>query len=259
MNHELDNKLQSGYTLDLGSLIEKSFETFKKTFLISGAGLVIIGIIGFILYVALAAILFGFTDIMGTLTQMSLHANETNVLIGTALFSMLSSAIVAPVTAGFINMNRLVQKGESISITNIFEFYNSKYTKDLIICYAIIGLLAGVVNAGFTLINLSWIGLLFQGILACATIFSITLIIYSDQNFGDAFSKSISLFVKQPFIIILALLIAYIIGLLGFIGICIGVIFTMPYVYSMYYTIYEQTIGFHKPFSAIDEIGTVEE
>ena len=95
--------------------------------------------------------------------------------------------------------------------------------------------------------------------MACATIFSIPLIIYNDQKFGDAISKSITLFSKQPFTIIIAVIIAYLIAILGFIGLCIGVIFTMPYIYSMYYTIYDEAIGFEKPFSAIDEIGTIEE
>jgi hypothetical protein len=41
---------------------------------------------------------------------------------------------------------------------------------------------------------------------------------------------------------------------LGIFVLCIGIIFTIPYLYSMYYAIYEQTIGF-KEASPIDEIG----
>ncbi len=259
INRELDKKLQSGYALNLGSLIEKSFEPFKKTFLISAVGFIILGLVILSLYAALLGMLFGFSDIMGTFTDLAVHATDTNVLIGTAIFSTVVSAIVAPVTAGFINVNHIVKRGESMSLGNIFEFYGNKYTKDIIVCYAIIGLLNGVLTAGFTVLGFSWIASVFQGILACATIFSIPLIIYNDQKFGDAISKSITLFSKQPFTIIIAVIIAYLIAILGFIGLCIGVIFTMPYIYSMYYTIYDEAIGFEKPFSAIDEIGTIEE
>lgn len=259
MRQELDKKIQNGYSLDLGSLIDKSFEPFKKTFLISGIGIFIIGLFILALYFLLAIVLFGFTDFIGTLTKMSLNANQTNVLVGTAIFTAISSAIFAPLTAGFINVNRLAVKGDAITIGNLFEFYNSKFTKDILICYAIIGLINGVVNAGCGMINLSFIGFIFQGVFACATVFSIPIIIYSDQQFGDAISKSIALFLKQPFIIVIALLVAYLIAMVGFIGICIGAIFTIPYIYSMYYTIYDQTIGFEKSISPIDEIGKIEE
>ena len=45
MKNRIDNKVQNGYSLDLGKIIENSFETFKKTFLISGVAFIIIGIV----------------------------------------------------------------------------------------------------------------------------------------------------------------------------------------------------------------------
>ena len=41
MKNRIDNKVQNGYSLDLGKIIENSFETFKKTFLISGVALLL--------------------------------------------------------------------------------------------------------------------------------------------------------------------------------------------------------------------------
>jgi hypothetical protein len=62
------------------------------------------------------------------------------------------------------------------------------------------------------------------------------------------------LFIKKPFIIAIALLIAGIGMFLGIFALCIGIIFTVPYLYSMYYAIYAQSVGFQNT-SPIDEIG----
>jgi hypothetical protein len=52
--------------------------------------------------------------------------------------------------------------------------------------------------------------------------------------------------------------VAFLVGALGsFVGLialCIGIIFTLPYYFSIVYAIYDQAIGF-KEISVIDEIG----
>ena len=45
MKDRIDQKVQNGYSLDLGKIIENSFETYKKTFLISGVAIILIGIV----------------------------------------------------------------------------------------------------------------------------------------------------------------------------------------------------------------------
>ena len=67
-------------------------------------------------------------------------------------------------------------------------------------------------------------------------LFTIPLIIYGEQNYLDAITKSAQLFIKQPFIIIIALLIAFIGMLLGifcasesFLPFHIYILCTMPF------------------------------
>ena len=86
------------------------------------------------------------------------------------------------------------------------------------------------------------------------TVFTVPLIIYGEQNYLEAITKSAQLFFKQPFIIIIALIIAAIGMLLGIFVLCIGILFTLPFIYSMYYAIYAQSVGF-KEALPIDESG----
>ena len=79
-----------------------------------------------------------------------------------------------------------------------------------------------------------------------ATIFTLPLIIYGKLSYTEALSKSIQLYAKQPLIILVAMLIAVIGMLLGIFILCIGIIFTVPYLYAMHYALYAQTIGFAK-------------
>jgi hypothetical protein len=42
----------------------------------------------------------------------------------------------------------------------------------------------------------------------------------------------------------MALILAAIISFTGFFGFCIGIFFTLPYLYCMHYAIYKQSVGF---------------
>jgi predicted ferric reductase len=54
------------------------------------------------------------------------------------------------------------------------------------------------------------------------------------------------LYAKQPLLILVAMLIAVIGMLLGIFILCIGIIFTVPYLYAMHYTLYAQAVGFEE-------------
>ncbi|MNY30098.1 hypothetical protein D3C86_1641840 [compost metagenome] len=59
---------------------------------------------------------------------------------------------------------------------------------------------------------------------------------------------------KQPLIIALLFIVAGIGSAIGFIGCCIGVVFTIPVTYSVKYAIYSAIIKIERPDS-IDSIG----
>lgn len=254
MKKIIEQKVRNGYSLDLGKLIDESFATFKKTFLIAGLGMLIISVVMVILYLGILGAFFGFSNFTETMTSIETMTNNTSFIIGNAIVTMFFSALFAPITAGFIHLNHLANTNQEVQIGTIFDFYKAPFFNQIFISYLVIGVTTAVITAGFSLLGYEIINSIIQIIIALFTVFTIPLIIYGEQNYLDAITKSTKLFFKQPFIIIIALLIAAIGMLLGIFALCIGIIFTVPYLYSMYYAIYNQSVGFQNS-SPIDEIG----
>ena len=254
MKNRIDNKVQNGYSLDLGKIIENSFETFKKTFLISGVAFIIIGIVGLILYAGYFGMLYGFSNFTDTMTQIQMDALDANTQIINTIVGSVFAALFAPITAGFLYVNHLANTNKEFGLSTFFYFYKSPKLKDIILNQLIITLAANSVATFLMISNYQIIGMLIQILVPLFTVFSIPLILFGEQNYMDAIIKSAKLFIKQPLILIVALIIAGIGSMVGIIALCIGIFFTLPYYFSVIYAAYENGIGIEET-SPIDEIG----
>jgi len=254
MRENIDIKVQNGYTLDLGKIIENSFETYKKTFLISGVAIMLIGIVAIILYAGYFGILYGFGNFAETMTQIESNALDITTQIINTIIGSVFAALFAPISAGFLYVNHLAKTNKEFGLSTFFDFYKSNKLKDIIINQLIITLTVNSIATFFIVSNHQTIGLLIQILIPLFTIFSTPLIIFGDQNYMDAIIKSAKLFVKQPLIIIVVLLIGAIGSMVGFIALCIGIFFTLPYYFSIVYATYENGFGCIET-SPIDEIG----
>lgn len=244
MNKKIEKKIQDGYQLEVGELIDNSFALFKKNFLTAGLGVILLVLISLIIYGTIFAIIWRNTDFNQMLSNFENLAKDPSFLMWNILLSTIITGLIAPTTAGFIHINYLTKNNQPYSVETIFEFYTSKSFKDLFVASAIIGGTTASISALLTLNGLEFLNFIFQAGISCFTIFTIPLIIYENQNFSDALSKSLSLFLKQPLAIILGLFVAMIGAILGILIICIGVFFTLPLIYSMYFSIYDKAIGF---------------
>ena len=138
MKDRIDQKVQNGYSLDLGKIIENSFETYKKTFLISGVAIILIGIVAIILYAGYFGILYGFGNFAETMTQIEANALNTTTQIINGIVGALFGALFAPILAGFIYVNHLAKTNKEFGISTFFDFYKSPALKDIIISQVII-------------------------------------------------------------------------------------------------------------------------
>ena len=82
------------------------------------------------------------------------------------------------------------------------------------------------------------------------TFLVIPLIIFGNLKVAEAIKGSIIIVSKQFFILLGLIIVAVIMAILGLIGFCIGIFFTIPFIYSMYYTIYKDSIGFDEEAEA---------
>lgn len=258
MEFKIKEKIEKGYSLDLGKLIEDCFEIYKKTFLIAGLGYILMGIVIAILYFSIFMIFMGASDITEWAVKIENMQFQSNYLIGSVILTVVFTALIAPLNAGFLKLCLLAKKNQELNLGVIFEYYNSKYVKDIIIGSVIISFITVTLSTLFQRFEIPALGFVIQVIVPFFTVLFIPLVIFANQNYGEALQNSVKLVVKKPFHIALALIIALIGMFLGLIALCIGMFFTIPIYTAMIFSIYDNVVGFEEN-SVIDEIGQIEE
>lgn len=265
MDFKIKEKIRNGYSLDLGKLIEDCFEIYKKTFLISGLGFIVVTICSLLLYGFLALIFVGVTNLSDWVVKMESMQQNIGFVIGNFVVTIAFSALIAPLNAGFLKLCFLAKRNQEQNLGVIFEYYKSKFLKDIIIGSVIIAVTSMIVSTVFQFIPLSVagffvkiLGFFIQMAILVFTILFTPLVIFANKNYAEAIEDSVKLVAKKPFHIILALLIAAICASLGVIGICIGLFFTLPIYIAMIFSIYDNVVGIEE-YNVLDEIGQLEE
>lgn len=234
----------NGYQLDFANVFNLAFENYKKIAVYAGlmifVFLVLIGILtaGIIIYT------FGISG----MNQQFLENLKNENFTGISLLIYIVSAIVftcllSPFPAGLIKMAHCAEKDEEFHVSTVFEYYKAPYFKELVISTLTISILSSILSSLFDYSGIKFIGTLLSMILSFFTFLTIPLIIFGNLKAIDAIKSSAIIIAKQPLVILGLIIVAIIASMVGFIGCCIGVFFTIPFMYSMYYSIYISIIG----------------
>ncbi len=247
-----ETKFNQNTTPDIGRIIDESFSIFKKTVWISGVGIFLMCL--FILPITFI-ILFKAMDIssLDEFVKMSPDlAEDINYMLINAAVGIPIAGFSAVLTAGFYKINHLAKHDKEFGLNNLFDYFKSPYFMNLFLAGALTALYSDVL--GLSLIYLKIPGAtLIQLFITLLFILSIPLIIFENQTTLQAMSNSSRLAMKHPFTIILCLVFGLIIAMLGIFAICIGIFFTISYIYTINYTLYNQIIPIDKEKS-IDEM-----
>ena len=258
---EIEAICAKGYQLDFGTVFESAFENYKKIALYAGlmllvSSFIVIFLIGFgvIAYIGVDHI-EEFRDEM--LRYSELEVKPLNIFIPLTAFSLLISAILHPFYSGFLKMADCGEKGKEFNFSTMFSYYKSPYLFSIFIYVIIIGFINNGLLIILQTVGLNFVGALLNLIISLLSYLTIPLIVFGNLNFLDAIKSSVLLALKQP-LIILGLLIVSIIGsVIGIFGLCFGIFFTLPFMFSMQYVIYKNIIGIDES-SEIDEISGTE-
>lgn len=237
---------KNGYKLSFDSVFNLAFKNYKKIVLYAGLLFFVFAVLMAIIVSTVLIYKFGINQINEILKPENLNPDHltgnsrTAFLVGSIIFAV----ILSPFMAGFIKMAYCAERDEEFHVSTIFEYYKGSYLKELVFAT----LLISIVNTGLPFLldqpefqiamNLVSYTIIFL------TFLTIPLIIFSDLKAIDAIKTSIILFFKQPFILFGLILFGYVLSVLGFLIFYIGIFFTLPFLYSMYYAIYSEIIGF---------------
>jgi uncharacterized membrane protein len=242
-NEKIERIKQEGYQIDFGTLFNDAFENYKKIALNGGIAffliLIFFGIIGFVsFFMAMGSENFA-ESLAGFRVENFSGTGAALYIVGTILFS----GLVCPFMAGIIKMAHCAAKKEEVSIGSVFEYYQNVYFGRLFIATVLITLFSNSFSVISELVGYQWLGILVSCIISFLTFLSIPLIIFGDLKPIDAIKGSIIIVSKQPFILLGLLIVSVLFCAIGIIALCVGIFFTMPFLYSMYYCIYDAIIG----------------
>ena len=234
-----------GYNLDFGNVFNHTFENYKKIALYAGLMIFVLFVILTIAGAGALLAAFGSPAILEFFKPENLRLEDLGLttLLTISGVSIIVGALLSPVTAGLIKMAHCAEKDEEFHVSTMFEFYTAPYFKELFLATFIVSLVSGLLSTAINYFQIPIIGFVITVVVSLFTIMMIPLIIFGKLKAFEAIETSIMLVSKQPLVLLGLIVVGSIASMVGFIGCCIGVLFTIPFMYSLYYAIYTEIIG----------------
>lgn len=260
MNNYKEPQKNNNYSneLDFGIILEKAFNNYKKIVGIAGVSILLLVIIYFALVFGLIATAFGFVGFNEAVTNFKITDYSVTIILGYLLFMAVFSGISANFTAGFYQMAYAANSNKQYEIGTLFYYFKTKYFKELFLSGVIIAVITGCLTLLFQYLEMELIGAIVTYTITFFTMLTIPIIIFSNSKAIDAISLSLKLIANNFLIILGLVIVAFILSMLGLIGLCIGIFFTLPLMYSTIFCIYNEILPIRET-NVIDEIGTTEE
>lgn len=235
----------NGYPLDFGNVFEHAFQNYKKIALYAGLMLIVFSIL-FGILAAIGLFLMVDIDTFGKDLKPEMFEPQNfsvSFLIKYIIGIVVFTALLSPFTAGFLKMADCGEKGNAFNVSTIFTYYKAPFFKEIVLATLLITIITSGSSIFLDYYGYKFLGLLISLPLSFLTFMTIPLIVFGKLNAFDAIKSSAILVMKQPFILLALVIVAFIASMVGLIGCCIGVIFTIPFMYSMHYCIYNAIIG----------------
>ncbi|MFE3848686.1 hypothetical protein ACFX5D_12000 [Flavobacterium sp. LB3P45] len=234
----------NGYQIDFGNVFNHAFENYKKIALYAGLMIFVFAIVLGFLAGGIVISTFGISALNQKMLEDLRIENFTGLHLAMYLIlGILFNCLLVPFLAGLIKMAHSAEKDEEFHVSTVFQYYKNPYFQELLIATFIITIFSTGLSEMFKLVGIEIIGVLFSAVISFFTFLTIPLIIFGNLKAIDALKSSMIIVSKQPLVLLGLIIVSGIASLVGFIGCCIGIFFTIPFMYSMYYAIYISIIG----------------
>ena len=234
-----------GYSIDFGKIFNDAFENYKKIALYAGLMIFVFFVLLTIAGAGALVATVGSPAILDFFKPENLKVENLGVttLLTISGVSIVVGSLLSPITAGLIKMAHCAEKDEEFHVSTMFEFYTAPYFKELFLATFIVSLVNGVLSTAINYFEIPVLGFVITVVFSLFTIMMIPLIIFGKLKAFEAIETSILIVSKQPLVLLGLIVVGSIASMVGFIGCCIGVLFTIPFMYSLYYAIYSEIIG----------------
>ena len=239
----LEEIKKEGYEIDFSTIFTNSFENYKKIALNAGLIFILIGIVAAAIIAIFIGLVIGFGDFNYDPENLKAENFSATGLIVYMFCVVLFAAIASPITAGIIKMAHCADKKEEFSIGTAFEYYKNPYFKEIFLATVIISFFNVTISMLFEMVEIGFVGTIIGFLIGFFTFLAIPFIIFGNLKAIEAIKASFAVISKQILLLFGLMIIGILFSVIGFIGCCIGLFFTIPFIYSMYYCIYNEIIG----------------
>ncbi len=255
-NKRIEEIKREGYNLDFTTVFGNAFENYKKIALMVGLFSLLLGLAFLVLFAVGFVLIYGMKDVYFFENMSAEQMQPENFSTPFAIVYMTSviflTALFSPITAGFIKMARDAAKGQDVSFGTAFEYYSKPFFKEIFIAIVILTFFTTTFSFLLTLVGIQFLGGIISLIISFFTILAIPFIIFGNLKAIEAIQASVTVVSKQILILLGLAIVGILFAMMGMIACCIGIIFTMPIIYSLYYCIYDEVIGVYEN-EVIDE------
>ena len=244
--YRIDEIKKNGYTLNFETVFNHAFENYKKIALYGGLIIFVFFILFSIFAIGVLMAIFGGAVVLEFLKPENLKPEDLslNFLLILSAVSVFVTALLSPLTAGMIKMAYCAERDEEFHVATMFQYYKAPYFKELFTATFLISILTSVLSSIINFAQIPFNNAIVSITVTLFTLLMIPLIIFGNLKAIEAIQTSFVIVSKQPLVLLGLLVVGIIATMVGFIGCCIGIVFTIPFIYSLYYAIYSEIIGF---------------
>ena len=234
---------QEGYELDFGTVFNDAFENYKKIVVHAALAIILFSVLLGLILIAVIFMAIDSNNLTESIAGFQVANFSTQGIIAYWVGTILSAGLMSPFTAGIIKMAQSAAKHEDFSVGTVFQYYQNSYFKPLFLAAVGIALFSSTLSVASEIIGYKILLVLITLLFGFLTFLTIPLIIFGNLKAIDAIKGSILIVSKQPLILLALLIVSALFCMIGIIGLCIGIFFTIPFMYSMYYCIYSAIMG----------------
>lgn len=184
-------------------------------------------------------------EIQEQIIQLMNKLTEPPLLYTYLLFAVLFSALSSVLIAGFYKINAEAALGQTPRFISVFKYFFNIKGLYVFVAQGLITLFFTVFSVLLKEFQLEMVSVIINWLVNILTIFVTPLIIFGRMSPFAAIKTSIQVVNKQPIPIILTVILNYFLVFSGLFFFLVGILITLPYLFSIYFTLYKQIIGYN--------------
>lgn len=238
---------ENGLQLNTNSIMSEAFAYYKKILIPTSAALMLITFLASLGFSSLLVKFYG-DDTEAVLEQLQSFSPMNLPLDQIYIYLLVMTGLTAfssILMAGFLEMAANAYKGKRSSLFVAFKYFIKVKGLYIFFIHFVVSIVLSAIVFFLQMEGLGMVAMAINWLVNALIVFVTPLIIFGNLSPIEALKNSVMVVNKQPFTIILVLLLSYFLVGAGLLFFLVGVFFTIPFLFSVCFALYRQAIGYY--------------